>query len=129
MKKLALVFVCALALASCGSDDKSLDPMDPGTPSASASATAAAKVVDVTIKGGKVTPQGDRVEVKTGQPVTLRVQSDEADEIHVHSEPEHSYPVEAGDAKEFTFTLETPGQIAVESHHLGVTIVQLVVRP
>lgn len=130
MKKLALVFVCALALASCGSDEKPLDPMDPGTPSASTSATAAAaKVVDVTIKAGKVAPQGDRVEVKVGQPVTLRVQSDEADEIHVHSEPEHSYPVEPGDAKEFTFTLETPGQVAVESHHLDVTIVQLVVRP
>ncbi len=28
-----------------------------------------------------------------------------------------------------TFTIDTPGQVAVEAHHLDVTIVQLVVEP
>ncbi len=55
--------------------------------------------------------------------------SDAAEEIHVHSDPEHEYEVAAGDDKTFTFTLDTPGQVAVEAHHLDVTIVELVARP
>lgn len=85
--------------------------------------------VEITIKGGKATPQGDRVEVKAGKPVTLQITSDADEEIHVHSDPEHTYEVGPGDAISKTFTIKTPGQVAVEAHHLGVTIVQLVVRP
>jgi hypothetical protein len=85
-------------------------------------------VVEVTIADGSVTPQGERVEVGVGEPVTLRVQSDEADEIHVHSDPEHSLDVEPGQEGVLTFAVERPGQVAVESHRLDATIVQLVVR-
>ena len=78
---------------------------------------------------GKVTPQGDRVEVKVGQKVTLHITSDAHETIHVHSEPEQEFEIGAGDDVEKSFTIDTPGQIAVEAHHLDVTIVQLVVRP
>lgn len=85
--------------------------------------------VVIVIKDGKATPQGDRVEVKVGDPVTLKITSDADEEIHVHSDPEHTYAVKPGDSVSKTFTIKTPGQVAVEAHHLGVTIVQLVVRP
>lgn len=85
--------------------------------------------VDVTIEAGAVSPQGGRVEVTAGTPVNLRVTSDVAEQIHVHSDPEHTYEVAAGGSISRTFTVDTPGQVAVEAHGLDVTIVQLVVRP
>jgi plastocyanin len=85
--------------------------------------------VEITIEDGKVAPQGARVDVEAGKPVTLLVTSDADEEIHVHSDPEHTYRVAAGGSIERTFTIDTPGQVAVEAHHLDVTIVQLVVRP
>jgi len=132
MRRLAaILFATALLTAGCGDDDA-----DPGTDRTAATSTASpgpaeeAVVVEITIAQGKVTPQGERVEVKVGQPVTLSVTSDAADEIHVHSDPEHSLDVTAGaQRKKLTFELETPGQVAVESHHLDATIVQLVVTP
>ena len=63
-----------------------------------------------------------------GTPVTLLVTSDADEEIHVHSDPEHTYEVTAGGSIEKTFTIDRPGQVAVEAHGLGVTILQLVVR-
>lgn len=144
-KLTALVFAVALVAGACsGSDD---DPQP--TPTADQSLEQAEKeaaqrteamkkqleesqpvIVDITIANGKVTPQGKRVDVKVGQPVLLNVTSDAADEIHVHSDPEHSLEVEPSDRPlKMTFTLKTPGQVAVESHHLDVTIVQFVVKP
>lgn len=133
------VAVLALGLAGCAEDEPTADATGSPTTSATSepapTATEPAEpaepegvVVDVTIADGEVTPQGDRVEVEVGEPVTLRVTSDEADEIHVHSDPEHSLDVEAGTPGELTFTVDRPGQVAVESHHLEVTIVQLVAR-
>lgn len=131
--------VLALGLAGCAEDEPTAEATGSPTTSATSepapTATEPAEpaepegvVVDVTIADGEVTPQGDRVEVEVGEPVTLRVTSDEADEIHVHSDPEHSLDVEAGTPGELTFTVDRPGQVAVESHHLDVTIVQLVAR-
>jgi len=127
-----------LTLTACGSQDEASDDattpaptpaQESASPSASPSATADdGVVVDVRIADGAVTPQGERVEVGVGEPVTLRVSSDVADEIHVHSDPEHALDVEPGTPGELTFTIERPGQVAVESHHLHATIVQLVVR-
>lgn len=120
MRKPAAAFACLLMLGGCGSNGQTIEKE---------SGRSVSQVVEITIRDGKVTPQGDRVEVKVGQPVTLRVSTDTSDEIHVHSEPEHAYDIAAGAAKDFTFTIDTPGQVAVESHHLEVAIVQLVVRP
>lgn len=129
-----------LVLAGCGSDaETEASPAEP-TPSASAGAVEPTEApepttgpegvqVDVEVADGSVTPQGERVEVTAGEPVTISVRSDVADEIHVHGDPEVTIEVEAGGTAEETFTLDVPGQAAVESHALGVTIVQLVVRP
>lgn len=117
MRKLVLAVMLVSVLTGCGSGDTTPDR------------PTAAKVVPIVIKDGAVTPQGKRVELKVGQDVTLRVTSDADEEIHVHSTPEHEFEVSSGTTgQDFTFAIETPGQVAVESHHLDVTIVQLVVR-
>jgi hypothetical protein len=135
MKIIAVAFAAVLLLAGCGGSSDDETSADPTTPAATATSTPAAEpetetgVVDIRIADGKVTPQGGRVDVKVGQKITLRITSDADEEIHVHSEPEHTYEVTAGEPVTESFTLETPGQVAVEAHHLDVTIVQLVARP
>jgi len=116
----AALLACALVLTGCGG---SSDGSDGGT------SAKDAVTVDIAIKDGKVTPQGKRVKVKAGQSVTLHITSDADEEIHVHSDPEHEYEVAPGADVTESFTLKTPGQVAVEAHHLDVTIVQLVVEP
>ena len=128
----AAAVMAALLLAGCGGDDTGTVSSSPNPSPSEPSATQKPDdgvVVDIAVKNGKVTPQGDRVEMKVGQKVTLRITSDAHDTIHVHSDPEQEFEVRAGDDIEKSFTIDTPGQIAVEAHHLHVTIVQLVVRP
>ena len=123
MRIAATLLACALVLTGCGGSD------GPGTREEGGGLKATGTKVDIVIKDGKVTPQGKRVKVKAGDPVTLNVTSDADEEIHVHSDPEHEYEVKAGDSLDETFTIDTPGQVAVEAHHLDVTILQLVVEP
>lgn len=115
MRKLFVAAAAVMMLAACG-------PAPPAQP-------ASGVIIDLVIKDGKVEPQDKRVEVKVGQPVVLNVSSDEADELHVHSEPEHEFGVLVTADQRFEFIVEVPGQVSVESHHLGTTIVKLVVRP
>lgn len=132
IKIVAALFAAVLLFAGCGGDDtgkvSSSPNPSPSEPSAAEPADDGV-VVDIAIRDGKVTPQGDRVEVKVGQKVTLRITSDAHDTIHLHSDPEHELEIGDGDEVEKSFTFDVPGQIAVEAHHLDVTIVQLVVRP
>ena len=88
-----------------------------------------AQTIEVTVEGGTVTPNGDRVEVERGTDVELVVTADEPGEIHVHSSPEQELRYAAG-----TTTLllaladQPPGIVDVESHNLEQTIVQLEIR-
>ena len=85
--------------------------------------------IEIEFVNGEVIPLNEMIDVTVGEPITLHVVSDADEVIHVHSDPEHTYEVAAGDDKTFTFTIETPGQVAVEAHQLDVTIVELVARP
>ena len=98
---------------------------------ASAGVSDVTVVVEITMQDGEVAPVGEEVEASIGQPIELRVDSDTADELHVHSQSEHEFEVEAdpGTEQVFRFTVDVPGQAEVESHETGVTIVSLVVRP
>lgn len=83
--------------------------------------------IEITFTEGSVTPNGERVEVESGQPVELVVQADEPGELHVHSTPEEELSYGAGTTT-LELTIDQPGVVEVESHHLEQTVVQLEVR-
>ena len=83
--------------------------------------------IDITFKGDSVTPQGEQVKVKAGDPLKLHITADKAGEIHVHSSPEQHIEYAAGTTDK-TLTIDQPGVVDVESHTLDKLIVQLEVR-
>jgi hypothetical protein len=58
----------------------------------------------------------------------LRVTSDATDELHVHSSPDHKFQVAAAPNQTFQFTVDVPGNVEVELHHLDHTIATIQVQ-
>ena len=122
-----------LALTACTStaEPAAPAPSAPASTSAStpASPAADALTVDITIAGGDVTPNGEKLDVAVGQEVVLDVTSDEDDEIHAHTGGDgFELAVTAGQPATGSFTLTSAGSFEVESHHLGKVIVILNAR-
>ena len=84
--------------------------------------------IEVTIKGGTVTPTNEQLQAAVKEQIIIRVNSDVADELHVHSNPEHTFKIEAKPAQTFQFTAEVPGQVDVELHQLKKTIATIAVQ-
>jgi hypothetical protein len=104
--------ICAVgALTGCGEDEPSAGTTGPET-------------IEITFSGGSVEPNGERIEVERGQEITLVVKSDEAGELHVHTEPEKELAYDVG-TTELKLTIDEPGVVDVEDHHLEVVVVQL----
>ena len=82
----------------------------------------------MTFEGDSVTPNGERMEVATGQDIDLEVTAEEAGEIHVHSTPEQQVDYPAGESTVTIEGIDQPGTVDVESHSLDQVIVQLEVR-
>ena len=76
-------------------------------------------------KDGTIKASSDLVRADTGQKIMFMVTTDEPDEIHVHSEPEHEFEIKPGPEQTFTFSVDTPGTIEVESHGLDTEILKL----
>ena len=113
---LTTLVVAGTALTSCSDGSGSSQ----GSGSGSGSGTS----IDITIKGGKVTPNGERVKAKVGSPITLKIDADEAGEIHVHSTPEQEIEFAKGTSTK-KLTIKQPGIVDVEDHALDQVIVQL----
>jgi hypothetical protein len=113
---LLALLVGAVGLTACGGS------------SSKTGAAHAPKVIDVTFSGGSVTPNGERVDVSTGQPIKLRVTADAPGEIHVHSSPEQQLSYPKGTSTVTIKAIDAPGEVDVESHALDKVIVQLEVR-
>ena len=96
--------------AGCGSSD--------GT-----TAESKPQMIRVTFSGNTVTPNGDVVDVSSGQSVKLEVTADKAGEIHVHSDPAKEYPYGVGTTSLTLGSFDVPGRIEIESHALDKTIV------
>jgi hypothetical protein len=141
------LLLCAVPVA-CGDDDTPsstgttivVTTADIGTPTTagnggSAVTTAPADttttaatgtVIEVTVSGDDV-QGGGRKQVKKDEPVTIRVTSDEADEIHVHGY-DLKAELEAGVPGEITFTPNAAGVFEVELEEQGLQLLELEVR-
>ena len=75
-----------------------------------------------------MTPTNGEFKAKVHQPIQLRVNSDAADELHVHSVPDHTFTVEAKPNQTFQFTVNVPGRVEVELHKLNRTVATIQVQ-
>lgn len=125
-----MVTAAALLVAACGG---SQDGGRAAPPSPSASTISPSEMtdqqrpadrltIDISIEGGNVTPTNARLQGKLGEPIVLRVNSDAADELHVHSVPEHTFRVDPTPGQMFQFTVDVPGNVDIELHDLNRVI-------
>jgi hypothetical protein len=91
--------------------------------------SAGALNIDVTISKGQVTPTNAILQAKVKQQITLHVASDATDELHVHSVPDQKFQVAAQPNQVFHFSVDVPGNVEVELHHLDRTIATIQVEP
>lgn len=98
----------------------------PGGPSPSTTATTAGTVLSVTVRGGTV-EGASRQRATLNQPVTIRVTSDVADEVHVHGYDETA-EVAPGRPAELTFVANIPGVFEVELEQAHKLLFTLEVR-
>jgi surface antigen len=133
----ALTAATALLLAGCGGSDESGDAASssPAGPNSTAvpemsdqQAPPERLVIDVTIKGGEATPTNEQLQAKVGDPIVVRVTSDATDQLHVHSNPEHTFDIEPKAGQSFQFTVAVPGKVDVELHELNRTVASIAVQ-
>ncbi|MEX2291455.1 MAG: hypothetical protein WD794_14175 [Mycobacteriales bacterium] len=130
--------VLAVALAACAGDGtsppqtafttpsvpRSSAPPPSAPPSPPASPTSSAQVIDVQYVRGKITGVEQRVPVKLGEQVVIRVTSDVAEEIHVHGYDLY-VDLAPGQPAEIDFVADLPGAYEVELHGAGRPLFQL----
>ena len=124
--------VLVLTLTGCSSGSGSSDNTraEPGdvtaAPISQVTGTPSpdSEIIAITLDGKTVSPSAESREIKLNQPVVLRINSNAAGQLHVHSSPEQVVDFPAGES-EITLTFKIPGVIAVEDHALDKLIVQL----
>ncbi len=80
--------------------------------------------IAIHVQGDQIHPNGERIEVGTGETITLEVRSDRAGAFHVHSSPEQELEFGRGRST-LQVTVDTPGIVDVEEHEAGVVVLQL----
>jgi hypothetical protein len=142
-RALAGTAVAILVLTGCGStgagseatDSSELEESAASTPSATEEPSTEPSPqpsaepsdddgIEVEIEGGEISPNGKRVKVDVGEPVTLEVESDRPGEFHVHSTPEQTIAFGKGETR-VEITIDTPGVVDVEEHEAGIVVLQL----
>lgn len=118
------VLAAGLLVTGCAAGDR--EQAAPVPPSVARSAPALP--IAVRIAAGAVTPADIRLEARVGQPIEVVVDSDTADELHVHAAPEHTFAITAGANQRFVFTVDVPGRVEIELHGAGRTVATLFVR-
>lgn len=134
-KALLVLATAGLVVAGCGSQDS--DTAEGTSPPASTIGPSDMTdqqrptdrvTLDLTIEGGQIDPTNAQLEAKVGEPIVIRVNSDAADELHVHSNPEHTFQVKPEPGQSFQFTVEVPGRVEVELHDAAKTVATIQVR-
>ncbi|MEA2687060.1 MAG: hypothetical protein QOE93_2255 [Actinomycetota bacterium] len=137
-----LVVVAGIGLSACGDDDDAtVTPSTttvPGVTTTAAGGTtpttttgptttaAAGRVLEYSFSGGKVDGAG-RASVKLGEVVTVRVVSDVAEEVHIHTY-DRMVELEPGVPGQVTFTADIPGVHEVELEDAGIHLFSLEVQ-
>ena len=125
----AALLLLLQAACSGGDDSPTIDAGGSATTTTtptSATTTAASTVLSVTVRGGSV-EGASRQRAPVNQPVTIRVTSDVADEVHVHGY-EKKVDVAAGRTAEVTFVANIPGVFEVEFERSRKLLFTLEVR-
>ncbi|WP_338893310.1 hypothetical protein [Rhodococcus sovatensis] len=131
---LSAAMLCVTLACSTDAKPEAQQSIESSAPQGAAASSVAeeesdALSIDVQISGGSVTPTNERIEAVVGETITVRIDSDVADELHVHSVPDHSFAVEAAAGQSFEFVVDVPGTVALELHDAGKTVATLLVRP
>lgn len=118
------------ACASADSDDDGGITTPTSTPEPSGSAgpseppSPSGTTVEITIEGDSISPNGKRIDAAVGEPITFKVTSDRAGELHVHTSPSQEVEYGVGTSR-FQLIVERPGIVEVEDHDAGLVVVQL----
>lgn len=134
-----LAFVLAAGAAACGGDSTATEttatvttPTEPTPTETTATETtplpSKPTVVRIVVEGG--VPKGGivRSSVKKGDHVVIVVESDVADEVHLHGY-DLTEDVAAGRIVRIPFTATIPGRFEVELEERGRQIAELTVQP
>jgi hypothetical protein len=129
LARIAAATTTLLALSGCGGSDSGQDTAHTPSPTSTSTSTGSPSqpsgtVIDVTINGEEVTPNGERLDAKVGEPITLVVTSDREGELHVHSSPEQELAYGVGKTT-LNVTIDKPGIVDIEDHIADVVVVQL----
>jgi len=119
--------VVLFAVLNGGSDNKS-STSTVGKPSTGATTAAAPKPAVINVRGGKPAGGIEKLTYTKGDQVRFRVNSDVADEIHVHGYDFHKN-VAAGGSVSFSFPANIDGVFVIELEAKGEQIAQLTVKP
>lgn len=83
-------------------------------------------VIEASVVGGSVDVVTDRVEIELGSTVTIRIDADVADHVHLHG---YDVLADVGPASqaEIMFTADVPGVFEIELEDSGTFLFQIVV--
>ena len=95
-----------------------------GTPSAS---EPVVRTLAITVRGNQVTPAPSRVTITRGQSLRVLVTSDRNDTVHAHGFDVEE-PLVAGRPTTLLLTGGAPGQYEIETHHLSLRLLVVLVR-
>jgi type IV secretory pathway VirB10-like protein len=110
------------------SPSESESPSEPPSKSPSKSPSEdAGPTLEVEVEGDEVKPVAEQIDLAVGQRLTITVQSNRAGELHVHSDPEHTFEFGAG-TETFRLTVDTPGSVDIEEHESDALVARLLVR-
>ena len=125
----AIAALVALFVVLNGSsdDNKSTNTSTAGKPGTKTQ-TEVPRPPVVTVRGGKPAGGIKKLSFTKGDQVRFRVDSDVADEIHVHGYDFHK-DVPAGGSVSFSFPAKIEGVFVVELEGRGEQIAQLTVKP
>jgi plastocyanin len=117
---LLLLIACGAVAAGCGAESSGgsirLSDQEP------------TEQFDLQVRGGAVVGGPQTFRAKPGDVVRLSVETDAADELHVHGGVDVTVKLEPEEVSSITFEVEDPGTYEVELHDTGALLGQVEVR-